>query len=57
METSTRDFMSKENHPDSVNITGQMEAISKVHLGWVYVVVMEYGKKDLEIATNIRGNT
>ena len=57
METSTRDFMYKENLPDSVNITGQMEATLKVHLGRVYVRVMVYGRKDQEIVINIRGNT
>lgn len=54
METFTKDFMSKENHPDLVNITGQMEVTSRVHLKWVYVAVMEYGKKDLEIVTNMK---
>lgn len=57
METSTKDFMFKENHPDLVNITGQMEATSRVHSRWVYVAVMEYGKKDQEIVTNMKDST
>lgn len=57
METFTRDFMYKGNHLVLVNITGRMEATSKVHLGWVYVLVMAYGKKVPEIVTNIRDNT
>ena len=57
METFTKDFMFKENHPDLVNITGQMEATLKVHLRWVYVAVMEYGKKDQEIVTNMKDST
>ena len=56
METFIKDFMFKVNHQDSVSITGQMEATLKEHLRWVYVVVMEYGKKDQEIVTNMKEN-
>lgn len=54
METFIRDFMFKANHQGSDNIIGQMEAILKALLRWVYVVVMVYGRKDLEIVTNTK---
>lgn len=56
MVTFIKAFTSKENHPDLANITGQMVAISRAHLRWVYVVVMEYGRKVQEIVTSIRVN-
>lgn len=56
MEIYTRVSILKVNLQALVNIIGQMAAILKVHLEWVYDVVMEYGRKVLVITINMRVN-
>lgn len=57
METFTKVFTTQVNHPALDNTIGLTAVTSKVHLKMGYVVGMAYGRKDMEIATNMKENT